>query len=82
MKTTTISILRKEIKSYIDGVIINNDTVLVNKGADGAVIISLSEYNRLVGNQTTRGRNMVPAQLLNAMPNPKDKYVDVNIEDL
>ncbi|MCQ2146004.1 MAG: type II toxin-antitoxin system Phd/YefM family antitoxin [Bacteroidales bacterium] len=82
MKTTTISILRQNIKSYIDGVIETNETVLVNKGSDGAVIISLAEYTRLVEqSQTsvpTRSENeKSPVSMTNST-----KYIDIDIEDL
>lgn len=82
MKTTTISILRQNIKSYIDGVIETNEAVLVNKGSDGAVIISLAEYNRLVEQSQTS----VPIRSVNekspvSMTN-STKYIDIDIEDL
>lgn len=71
MKTTTISILRTNIKSYIDGVIDTDEPILVNKGSNGAVIISLSEYNRL----TAVTHNIHPVK-------KNDYYVDVNIDEL
>lgn len=74
MKTTTISILRSNIKSYIDGVINNGEPVLVNKGSDGAVIISLTTYNELT-KEKKRPLNS-PAIGKN------DYYVDVNIDEL
>lgn len=82
MKTTTISLLRKDIKSYFDGVISNNDTVLVNKGADGAVIISLSEYNRLMALQTNRREEDRSARLLSSAVASRTGYVDVDIDEL
>lgn len=79
MKTTTISILRTNIKAYIDGVIGTNEPLLVNKGSDGAVIISLSEYNRLMANADSICRDKSSA----AIPVQKnDYYVDVDINEL
>lgn len=77
MKTTTISILRSKIKSYIDGVIKDDEPVLVNKGTDGAVIISLNYYNRLVSEKDARqDRSELPLNCKN------DYYIDVNVDEL
>lgn len=71
MKTTTISILRTNIKSYIDGVIGTNEPLLVNKGDNGVVIISLAEYNRFT------------AATQIALPVKKnDYYLNVDIDEL
>lgn len=82
MKTTTISILRQNIKAYIDGVIETDEPVLVNKGADGAVILSLCEYNRLIGTASA-GMPCSPARSANVPATPSEEtYVDVDIDDL
>ena len=47
MITTTISDFRKSIKDYVDTVISNNEPVLINRGRQGAVLVSLDEYNVL-----------------------------------
>ena len=48
MLTTTISDFRKDIKKYLDQVIENFDTLIINRGKDnGVVIMSLHEYNSL-----------------------------------
>jgi len=47
MLTTTISDFRKDIKSYVDSVIENNEPVLINRGRHGAVLVSLDEYNAI-----------------------------------
>lgn len=52
MITTTISDFRKEIKSYLNMVTQNFETLIIHRGKDsGVVIISLEEYNAL---QTTQ----------------------------
>jgi antitoxin YefM len=52
MITTTISDFRKDIKSYLNKVTQNFETLIINRGKDsGVVIISLEEYNAL---QTTQ----------------------------
>lgn len=48
MKTTSYTDLRANLKSYIDAVIDDYDTVVVNRGnGKGVVMISLDEYNSL-----------------------------------
>lgn len=48
MLTTTISDFRKDIKSYLDKVTSNFETLIINRGKDnGVVIMSLEEYNSL-----------------------------------
>ncbi|MCH8232711.1 MAG: type II toxin-antitoxin system prevent-host-death family antitoxin [Bacteroidetes bacterium] len=52
MLTTTISDFRKDIKSYLDRVTKNFETLIINRGKDtGVVIISLDEYNSLCTTQ-------------------------------
>lgn len=49
MIVTSISDFRKDIKSYLDRVSKNFDTLIVNRGKDsGIVVISLEEYNSLM----------------------------------
>ena len=48
MLTTTISDFRRDIKSYLDRVTKNFETLIINRGKDsGIVIMSLDEYNSL-----------------------------------
>ena len=48
MLTTTISDFRRDIKSYLDKVTENFETLIINRGKDsGVVIMSLEEYNSL-----------------------------------
>ena len=52
MITTTISDFRKDIKSYLDSVTKNFETLIINRGKDnGVVVISLEEYNSLTATQ-------------------------------
>jgi antitoxin YefM len=52
MLTTTISDFRKDIKSYLDKVVSNFETLIINRGKDsGVVIMSLEEYNSLQATQ-------------------------------
>jgi len=48
MLVTSISDFRKDIKRYLDNIIDNFDTLIINRGKDnGVVIMSLKEYNSL-----------------------------------
>lgn len=52
MLTTTISDFRKDIKRYLDNVIENFETLIINRGKDsGVVVMSLDEYNSLCATQ-------------------------------
>ncbi|AUS07166.1 type II toxin-antitoxin system Phd/YefM family antitoxin [Pseudotamlana carrageenivorans] len=49
MQITTVSDFRKDIKSYLDRVVKNFDTLIINRGKDsGIVVMSLQEYNSLM----------------------------------
>lgn len=48
MRTANYSDLRNNLKSYIDSVIDDSETVIVNRGkGTGVVMISLDEYNAI-----------------------------------
>ena len=49
MQTTTVSDFRKDIKTYLDKVVKNFETLIINRGKDsGIVVMSLQEYNSLM----------------------------------
>ena len=49
MQVTTVSDFRKDIKSYLDNVVKNFETLIINRGKDsGIVVMSLQEYNSLM----------------------------------
>ena len=49
--TATISDFRKDIKSYFNKVIDNFEPLIINRGKDSLVVISLEEYNSLSSTQ-------------------------------
>jgi antitoxin YefM len=52
MQLTTFSNFRKHLKEYIDKVVNNSETVIINRSTDtGVVIMSLNEYNSLLATQ-------------------------------
>lgn len=49
MLITTVSDFRKDIKSYLDKVSKNFETLIISRGKDtGVVVMSLEEYNSLI----------------------------------
>jgi antitoxin YefM len=49
MQITTVSEFRKDIKTYLDRVAKNFETLIINRGKDsGIVVMSLQEYNSLM----------------------------------
>ena len=49
VQITTVSDFRKDIKNYLDSVIENFETLIINRGKDaGIVVMSLEEYNSLM----------------------------------
>lgn len=49
MLVTTVSDFRKDIKNYLDQVVKNFETLIINRGKDkGIVVMSLQEYNSLM----------------------------------
>lgn len=49
MQIATVSDFRKDIKSYLDRVAKNFETLIINRGKDsGIVVMSLQEYNSLM----------------------------------
>ena len=49
MLIATVSDFRKDIKTYLDNVVKNFETLIINRGKDaGIVVMSLQEYNSLM----------------------------------
>ena len=51
MTVTTISEFRSNAKRYVDSVINDNGTLIINRGTTAAVLISLEEYNSIKATQ-------------------------------
>ena len=79
MITTTISDFRKRIKDYTDSVIENNESVLINRGMRGAVLVSLEEYNALARTASVLNSRLGES-VLNAAR--EEKFVEVDIDSL
>ena len=49
MLSTSVSEFRKNMKTYLDRVVNNVETIIINRGKDtGIVVLSLKEYNSLM----------------------------------
>ena len=49
MLIASVSDFRKDIKSYLDKVVKNVETLIINRGKDGGIVVmSLEEYNSLM----------------------------------
>lgn len=79
MVTTTISDFRKSIKGYIDKVIASNEPVLINRGVQGAVLVSLDEYNALARTASVLNSQTGAETLKAAQAN---EFIEVNIDEL
>ena len=51
MKITNVSGFRSNMRRYLDAVIFDSDSVIINHGNTGAVLISLEEYNSIKGTE-------------------------------
>jgi len=74
MLTTTISDFRKDIKRYLDNVVENFETLIINRGKDsGVVIMSLDEYNSLSATQHELSSKTNERRLDSAIEKLKDE---------
>lgn len=79
MITTTISDFRKSIKGYMDSVIESHEPVLINRGRQGAVLVSLDEYNSMARTESVLSSRM-GTDVVEAAK--KQVFVEVDIDSL
>ena len=79
MITTTITDFRKSIKGYVDSVIESNEPVLINRGRQGAVLVSLDEYNAMARTASVLN-SRVGDEVMEAAR--KQELVEVDIDSL
>ncbi|MGN1220705.1 MAG: type II toxin-antitoxin system Phd/YefM family antitoxin [Candidatus Cryptobacteroides sp.] len=79
MITTKISSFRQKIKAYVDLVISNNEPVLINRGEQGVVLVSLEEYNALAKTASILN-SRIGAQVAKSIE--KQEFVEVDIDSL
>jgi antitoxin YefM len=72
MLVASISDFRKDMKKYLDEVIENIDTLIINRGKDsGVVIMSLEEYNSLRATELELSSKINEKRLDSAIENLK-----------
>lgn len=79
MVTTTISDFRKSLKGYIDSVIESNEPVLINRGRQGAVLVSLDEYNAMARTVSVL-TSSIGTDVMDATK--KQEFIEVDIDSL
>ena len=79
MVTTTISYFRKSIKGYIDSVIESNEPLLINRGQQAAVLVSLEEYNAMTRTASVL-TSSIGAEVMDAAR--KQEFIEVDIDSL
>ena len=79
MVTTTISYFRKSIKGYIDSVSESNEPLLINRGQQAAVLVSLEEYNAMTRTASVL-TSSIGAEVMDAAR--KQEFIEVDIDSL
>lgn len=83
MTTTTISEFRANAKKYIDNVISDNGTLIINRGNTAAVLISLEEYNSIKTTERVLASQVVTDNLTNGIEQCKNRQsIEVDIDSL
>jgi antitoxin YefM len=83
MTTTTISEFRANAKKYIDNVISDNGTLIINRGNTAAVLISLEEYNSIKTTERVLASQVVTDNLTNGIEQCKNgQSIEVDIDSL
>ncbi len=73
MLIASVSDFRKDIKSYLDKVSKNFETLLINRGKDsGIVVMSLDEYNSLMATNHELSSRINEKRLDSAIEKLKD----------
>lgn len=74
MIVTSVSDFRKDMKSYLDRVSKNFETLIINRGKDsGIVVMSLEEYNALMATQYELSSRKNELRLDSAIEKFKDR---------
>ncbi|MBO5015241.1 MAG: type II toxin-antitoxin system prevent-host-death family antitoxin [Lachnospiraceae bacterium] len=84
MRTANYTDFRTNLKSYMDAVIDDCDTVIINRGKDtGVVLISLEEYNSLKETEYIMSSPETMEAIRKGDDDIKnDKGIKVDIDDL
>jgi len=81
MTTTTATEFRANIKHYLNAVINDSQEVIISRGKDAAVLISLDEYNAIKETEYLMSSKAMQDTILKGMEDVKNgnyQVVDVN----
>ena len=83
MKTTSVTDFRANIKKYLDAVILDYDSVVINRGNTGAVLISLEEYNSIKGTERVMASDGIKSAISSGRADFENgNFVEVDIDSL
>lgn len=83
MTTTNISDFRANVRQYVDSVISDHGSLLINRGNTAAVLISLDEYNAIKATERVAVSSTEAEEILQGMDDWKGgKGIEVDIDDL
>jgi len=81
MTTTTATEFRANIKHYLNAVINDSQEVIISRGKDSAVLISLDEYNAIKETEYLMSSKAMQETIVKGMEDARNgnyKIVDVN----
>ncbi len=83
MTVTTISEFRANVKRYVDEVINNSGSLVINRGNTAAVLISLDEYNSIKEMERIISTPRLSGSLDEGLDELKErKTISVDIDEL
>ncbi len=83
MTVTTISEFRANVKRYVDEVINNSGSLVINRGNTAAVLISLDEYNSIKETERIISTQRLSGSLDEGLDEFKErKTISVDIDEL
>lgn len=83
MRVATISDFRANVRSYVDDVIKNSGSVVINRGNTAAVLISLDEYNSIKSTERIMDSERLSSRVEEGLDELKaNKGIEVDINEL
>ena len=83
MKVTSVTDFRANIKRYLDCVIQDSNSVVINRGSTGAVLISLDEYNAIKNTESILASSSLDAAVRRGLEEiGRGDYQEVDIDSL
>ena len=83
MKATSVSDFRTNMKRYLDAVILDSESVVINRGNTGAVLISLEEYNSIKGTESILASDRISRSVQKGLEEiARGEVEEVDIDEL